>query len=164
MRSPGPRRSVRLYSPLVQMSASHIWALDPLVLPSSGSGGPQTLPQPASLVHLLPGITSSFLRTKHQDPAEVATALAASSRGFTPAKSPVHLAPLPGSTVPSHQAGSGRPPLLAQSKCSKMLLRQRPQQTRFKSGLDLQGAFHHNSQLAIPAGGRSLSPAQRHTL
>lgn len=36
-----------------------------------------------------------------------ATALAPSSRVLTPAKSPVHLASLPGSAVPSHKAGSG---------------------------------------------------------
>lgn len=36
-----------------------------------------------------------------------ATALAPSSRVLTPAKLPVHLASLPGSTVPSHKVGSG---------------------------------------------------------
>lgn len=68
----------------------HLWARC-LHHPISGTGPPgssqlrdsvtpQNLPQPASLVHMLPGITSRFLQIKHQILLRATTALAASSR------------------------------------------------------------------------------------
>lgn len=125
----------------------------------SDSGGQQMLPQPpAWITRYLEFQSASYGQNTKILPGE-ATALAASSRAFTSAQSPVHLASLPGSTLPSHQAGvraDGRP-LLARSKCSKLLLPQRLEQMRFKSGLDLQGAFYPDSHCRSPQGAGALS-------
>lgn len=89
---------------LAQMHASHT-STGPLVCPAHIPEACQSdLGQPARFTCDLESLAVSCGRNT-KIPLAVAVALAASSRAFTPAIPPVYLASLPGSTVPSRQAG-----------------------------------------------------------
>lgn len=80
------------------------------------------LSQPAWFICYLES-TSHFLRSKHRNPAQSGPSPGASGRVFTPAKSPVHLAVLHGSAVPSHKAGiRARLPAWHGASAQRMLL------------------------------------------
>lgn len=115
-------------------------------------GAPQKLAQPASLVHLFPGIPSSFLYINHPSPARSSCCQQDLCFGChrAPGFSPLLSCGLPQSRVrPDPPTRHSRDASNTDAAEGKMQ----------PSCLHPQGAFHHDSRATIPVWGhQSPSP------